>query len=329
MSCRDIITLLSGAVFGWPASAKSQKSDGTRRIGVLSGIAANDPDVPLRVSAFSQGLNELGWIEGRNVVVEYRWAAGDLNRMGVFAKELVDFQSDVIVAQSTPSVAALRRETKTMPIVFVNVADPVGSGMVASLARPGGNVTGFTNFEPAMGSKWLQLLKEAAPAVDRVAALFNPRTTPYAVFLGAVQAAAPTFGIRLIATPVQSTKELEIALEDLATQPNAGIVALPDTFLSAHRELLIGLAARHRLPAIYPFRYFATSGGLLSYGVETVRVYRKAASYVDRILRGVNPIDLPVQAPTAFELVINLKTAKTLGLTVSPITLARADEVIE
>ncbi len=320
---------VGGAAFLASTSAMPQTPSRIRRIGVLSGIAAEDPDAPLRIAAFRSGLAALGWMEGQNAVVEYRWAAGDLDKMAVFAKQLIDFQADVLVAQSTPAVAAFRRETQTIPIVFVNVVDPIGSGLVASLARPGGNITGFTNFEAGMGGKWLQFLHEIADRMERVAILFNPRTTPYAIFLKAIEVAAPSYGLTTLATPVHSAEELGMVLKDLADKANTGLVALPDTFISTHRDLFIALSASHRLPAIYPFRYFATGGGLISYGVETNRVYRQAATYVDRILKGTSPLDLPVQAPTVLELVINLKTAKALDLDVPPLLLARADEVIE
>jgi putative ABC transport system substrate-binding protein len=248
-----------------------------------------------------------------------------------FAEELVGTHPDVLVAQSTPVVDAFRRATTTIPIVFVNVADPVGSGFVQSLAKPGGNITGLTNFEPSMGGKWLEILKEVAPNITLVGLMFNPATTPGggAYFLRLIEDAAPNFALEPVTTIVHDRRGIERACVELGAQPDTGLVALPDTFMSANRDQIIALAAQHKLPAIYPFRYFTTDGGLIAYGVETVDIYRRSASYVDRILRGARPNELPVQAPTKFELVINLKTASALGLTLPPTLLARADEVIE
>jgi putative tryptophan/tyrosine transport system substrate-binding protein len=328
MNRRELVAL-GGAALLAPTNARAQTPNRIRRIGVLSGIAADDPDASLRIAAFRSGLAAFGWIEGQNIVVEYRWAAGDIDKMGVFAKQLIDLQAEILVAQSTPAVVAFRRDTQTIPIVFVNVVDPIGSGLIASLARPGGNVTGFTNFEPTMGGKWLQFLHEITDRTQRVAVIFNPRTTPYAIFLKTIEAAAPSYGLTIHPTPIHSADELGMVLKDLGEKANTGLVALPDTFISTHRDLFIALSAHHRLPAIYPFRYFATGGGLISYGVETNRVYRQAATYVDRLLKGTSPLELPVQAPTVLELVINLKTAKALDLDVPPLLLARADEVIE
>jgi putative tryptophan/tyrosine transport system substrate-binding protein len=301
-----------------------------RRIGVLMPLTMDDPDAQPRVTAFKRGLQELGWMNGRNVRIEYRWAAGDASRMRTYAAELVGLTPDVILANSSPILAALRQETRTVPIVFVIVIDPIGGGFVSNLAHPGGNITGFTNFEFSMGGKWLEMLKDAAPVVARVAVIFNPETAFYAVhFLRSVEAAASSLAVKPIATPIHDAAEIERAIDAFARESNGGLLVLPDTSTTVHRELIVALAGRHRLPAVFPFRFFATSGGLLSYGIDASDVFRQAASYIDRILRGANPGELPVQAPTKFELVINLKTAAALGLTISRDFLLRADEVIE
>jgi putative tryptophan/tyrosine transport system substrate-binding protein len=331
MRRRDFLTLVGGTTFALSRIAVAQSTDKIRRIGVLSGISANDPDVPLRVAAFREGLRERGWTEGQTIKVEYRWSAGDLKRMQSFAEELVELRPEIIVAQSTPAVISLLKASRTVPIVFVNVADPIGSGLVNSLAKPGANVTGFTNFEPTMGEKWLELLKEVSPRLTRVCLMFNPNTTPSrgAFFLRLIESAAPTFSVQPIVSPVTEPHEIERVLAAFAQEPDGGLIPLPDTFMSAHRRQVIALAAQHRLPAVYPFRYFAIYGGLMSYGVETVDIYRRSAAYVDRILRGAKPADLPVQAPTKFEFVINQKTAAALGITIPTSLLARAEEVIE
>ena len=300
-----------------------------RRVGVLQATAENDPETQARTKAFRQGLAALGWTEGRDILIDYRYAAGDAARIKAYAAEMVSAGPDLILANSTPVVAALR-QGNPLPIVFVQVTDPIGQGFVASLARPGGNITGFTAFEPAMGSKWLAMLKEIAPGVARVALMFNPDTAPFArMFWQPVEDAAPSFDVKPIQAPVRDVGEIEHAIEALARDGNGGLMVLPDISTTNHRDLIIALAARHRLPAVYPFRYFAANGGLMSYGIDVADVYRRAASYVDRILKGEKPSDLPVQAPTKFELVINLKTAKALGLTVPISMQQRADEVIE
>jgi putative ABC transport system substrate-binding protein len=277
-----------------------------------------------------QGLKELGWTEGRNVSIEFRWGTGEAEQMRKFARELVDFKPDLILGMTTPAVNALVQETNTIPILFANIVDPLGRGFISNMARPGGNVTGFLNFEFSMGGKWLETLKQIAPAIKRVALLYNPDTAPYAgSFIRVAKAAASSFGIEPIASEAHDDSELERNVADFAAKPAGGLVILPDTFTTGHRDLIVALAARHRLPAVYPLRVFAASGGLISDGGDPIDIFRRAASYVDRILKGANPSDLPVQAPTKFELVINLKTAKALGLEVSPMLLARADEVIE
>jgi putative ABC transport system substrate-binding protein len=316
MRRREFITLLGGAAVGWSLSARAQ-TDQMRRIGALMAYAASDPEGQSRGAAFEQGLKGLGWADGHNLRIEYRWPGDDVDRIRTFAKELVGMAPDAILGGATPAVTALQRATRTIPIVFAGVTDPVGQGIVESLAHPGGNLTGFTNFEFSLGGKWLELLKEIAPHVRRVALMFNPETAPAAsLYLRSVEAVAPSFAVELTGTPVHDEAEMERAMASLAREPLGGLIVLPDIFTISHRKLTIALAARHRLPAIYSLSYFARDGGLVSYGIDTVDQYRGAALYVDRILKGAKPADLPVQAPNKFELVINLK-------------LARADEVIE
>jgi putative ABC transport system substrate-binding protein len=330
MRRRDFIALVGGAAGAWPLPLSAEQSSVMRRIGVLMGIAENDADAKPRAMAFQQGLQELGWTEGRNVRIEYRWAAADREHMRAYAAELVALAPDLILANTTPVAAALQHATRTIPIVFVNVVDPLGAGFIASLARPGGNITGFLVFEFSMGGKWLQTLKQVAPRVKRVAVIFNPQTAPFGgSFVRVVEAAAPAFAVETVAARVTDIAELESAVASFAGKPDGGLIVLPDLFTTSHRDTIIALAARNHLPAIYPFRYFATSGGLVSDGVDGTDLFRRSASYVDRILRGGKPGELPVQAPTKFELVINLKTAKALNLTISSDLLARADEVIE
>ena len=295
------------------------------------GYAESDREAQAFVAAFREGLQKLGWTEGRNIRIDTRWATpGDAESRQRFAKELVALQPDLILSHGTPTTATLLQQTRTIPIIFVNVSDPVGSGFVASFPRPGGNVTGFINMEPTMAGKWLELLKEIAPRVDRVAFLFNPATAPYAeYFLNPFKAAAASFGVEAIAAPVRDTSELESVIAAQAREPNGGLIVMPDVFTTAHRMEITSLAARYRLPAVYPFRSFTEPGGLLSYGNDTPDNFRRAATYVDRILKGEKPSELPVQAPVKFELVINLKTAKALGLDVPLPLQLRADEMIE
>jgi putative ABC transport system substrate-binding protein len=304
---------------------------GVRRIGLLSGLSPTDPETQVRVAALEEGLKEFGWIAGRNLHFEFRWAGGEGEEiMRSLAHELVTLKPDLIIGVATPAVAALLAETRTIPILFVPLTDPLGLGFVSSLARPGGNITGFLVFEFSMGGKWLQTLKEVAPKVSRVAVLFNPETAPFfASFVRVIEGAASSLAIKPVPTPVREGSAYESAIESFAKEPNGGLIILPDAFNTTNREQIIASAARHRLPAVYPFRYFAAGGGLISDGVNFQDMYRRAASYVDMILKGANPGELPVQAPTKYELVINLKTAQALGLTVPPILLARADEVIE
>jgi putative ABC transport system substrate-binding protein len=330
MKRRDFITLLGGAA-AWPLGARAQQPDRVLRIGVLMNLAASDPEGQAQVTALVLRLKELGWTDGRNVQFDYRWAAGDASRMRTFAKELVKLQPDVVLARSTPVTAALQRETQTIPIVFVAVSDPVGEGFVASVARPEANITGFTNVESSLGSKWLELLKEIAPSIMSVALVFNPETAPGGglYYFRLVESAAPSLAVAVIKAPVHDPAEIDTALATLAREPSVGLIVLPDALTNVHRELIISRAARYRLPAVYLFRNMAAEGGLMSYGIDLVDLFRRAASYIDRILKGAEPADLPVQLPTKYELVINLKTAKALGLTVPLIMQMTADEVIE
>ena len=323
---REFIFLL-GYAAAWPLAARAQQPDRVRRVGVLMGIS-DDAEGQARIAVFRQALQALGWTEGRNVQFIYRWSAGDVAQARPFAKELLDLRSDVILANSTPIAAAVSETTRTTPTVFVQVSDPVTAGVVQSLARPGGNLTGFTNFEPSMASKWLELVKGIAPNITRVAYLFNPNTAPL-LYARAVETAAPLLSIKPFAAEVRNADEMEGMIEQFAREPDSALLVLPDLFTATNRQSIIALAARHRLPAVYPFRYFVASGGLMSYGIETLETYRQAASYVARILKGENPGDLPVQAPTKYELVINLQAAKVLSLDVPPTLRARADEVIE
>ena len=329
MKRRDFITLLGGAT-AWPLAARAQQvGEQMRRIGVLMNLAAADPEGQARLAAFLQALQASGWADSRNVRIETRWSAGDPEHARAHAAELVALAPDVILADGGTTVGPLLNATRTVPVVFVNVTDPVGGGFVESLARPAGNATGFTLFEYSISVKWLELLKEMSPRVKRVAVLRNPALASGGGQLGAIQTAAPSLGVDLRPVDVREASEIERGIGAFARSSNAGLIVTANTLADLHRELIISLAARHRLPAVYPFRYYVTSGGLVSYGPDLVDPYRRAAGYVDRILKGEKPADLPVQAPTKYELVINLKTAKALGLTVPPTLLARADEVIE
>jgi putative ABC transport system substrate-binding protein len=323
---REFITLLGGAA-ACPLAARAQQPQKMRRIGVLMNLAADDPEALSRITAFVQGLQQLGWTEGRNMRIDTRWGAGDAARFHRYAEELLALVPDVVLASGTPAIQALQQATRTVPIVFASVGDPVGMGLVASLARPGGNVTGFTPMEFGFGAKWLELLKEIAPRVTRVAVLRDLTIGP--AQLSAIQAVAPSFGVELSTVGVREASEIERAIAAFARSSNAGMIVTASTSAAVHRELIVALAARHRLPAVYSFRYYATRGGLISYGPDTTDPFRHAAGYVDRILKGEKPGDLPVHQPTKYQLVINLKTAKALGIEMPASVLARADEVIE
>jgi len=327
---REFITLLGGAAV-WPLAARAQQPERKRRIGVLMAHAENDAEFHDYLAAFREGLQKLGWVEGRNIQIDSRWGAlDDAEARQRSAKELIALQPDLILTQNTPPTATMLEQTRAIPVVFVIVADPVGSGFVQSLARPGANATGFTIMEPTIAGKWLELLKEIAPRVNRAAFLFNPATTPYRdIYLKPFQAAAASLALEAIAAPVHDTQELESVVAAHARESNGSLVVMPDGFLNVHRAEIVLLAARYHVPAVYPWRFFAETGGLLTYGSVQGDMFRTAATYVDRILKGEKPADLPVQAPTKYELVVNLKTAKALGLDVPPLLQQRADEVIE
>jgi len=326
---RQFIALLGGAAAAWPLAARAQQGERMRRVGVLMNLTAADDDASPRVTALAQGLQQLGWTAGRNVRIDYRWGAVDADRSRRYATELLALAPDVILASSSPAVAALQQATPTVPIVFVNIIDPVGAGFVDSLAQPGGNATGFISYEYGLSAKLLELLREIAPELKRVAVLRDPAIATGIGQLAVIQAAAPSFGVEVRPVGVRDADEIERAVTAFARSSNGGLIVTGSPLTALHRKLIIALVARHRLPAVYPFRYYPTSGGLISYGPDTTDPFRRAAGYVDRILKGEKPADLPVQAPTKYELVINLKTAKALGLEVPPTLLARADEVIE
>jgi len=332
MKRREFILALGGAAAAsanlWPLAALAQQPDREKRIGVLMPFAATDPSIKRQVAAFVRQLQDLGWAEGRNLQIDYRFAAGDAERMQVLAKELVALQPHVIFCRSTPVTAALLKQTRTIPIVFAVVSDPVGDHFVESLARPGGNITGFQNFETAIGGKWLELLKEIAPGVRRVAVVYNQKIAANVAFLHTAEAAA-SMGVTVTAMDLQDVAAIEPAFTAFAHEPNGGLILTPNPLNSRYTEVISGLAARLHLPAIYPFRLDPVKGGLVSYGFDTVEQQRGAAAYVDRVLKGEKPANLPVQAPTKYQLVINLKTAKALGLDVSLQIQQRADEVIE
>jgi putative ABC transport system substrate-binding protein len=329
MKRREFISLLGGAAAAWPLTARAQQGERMRRIGVLMNLTADDPETSARVTAFAQGLQQLGWTDGRNVRIDYRWSAGDADLSRKYAAELVALAPDVILANGSPAVAPLQQLTRTVPIVFVYIVDPVGAGFVESLPRPGGNITGFTFFEYGMSAKWLELLKEIVPQLKQAAVLRDPTIASGAGQYAVIQAVAPSLGVELRAVGVGDAGEIERAITAFARSSNGGLIVTGSSLAAVHRDLIVTLAARHRLPAVYPFRYFAARGGMMSYGANSIDPIRRAVGYVDRILKGEKPADLPVQAPTKYELVINLKTAKALGLEVPPTLLARADEVIE
>jgi putative tryptophan/tyrosine transport system substrate-binding protein len=330
MRRREFISLLGGAAAAWPVAARAQQGERVRRIGVLVAAVADDPDYQARIVALLEGLQQLGWTDGRNVRIDTRWATTNPDDIRRHAVELAAFAPDVLVAATgTATVAPLLQATRTVPIVFVVVIDPVGAGFVDSLARPGGNATGFLLFEYSLAGKWLELLKEVAPRVTRVAVLRDPAIASGIGQFGAVQTVAPSLGIELSPVDVRDAPEIERAVTAFARSGNGGLIVTPSALTTRYRDLIIAMAARHQLPAVYGNRYFLAGGGLIYYGPDFIDQYRRAAGYVDRILKGEKPADLPVQAPTKYDLAINLKTAKALGLTVPPSLLARADEVIE
>jgi putative ABC transport system substrate-binding protein len=330
MKRREFISLIGGSAAVWPLAVRAQQPERLRRIGVLIGFAESDPAVQSWLGAFRGTLAKLGWTEGSNLRIEVRWAGDDPDRMKTFAKELVDLRPDAILSVTTPVTGALIRETQTIPIVIVTVADPISSGFVATLGRPGGNLTGFALYEPSMGGKWLELLKQIAPGVTRVALLFNPATTvPVKFYMSSIEAAASSFAIQANTAPVHAKDEIEGVIATLAGNPGAGLIVMPDLFNTVNRDLIIAMAAHYRVPAIYFFRSFADSGGLITYGPDFAEQYPQAAEYIDRILKGEKPGDLPIQMPIKVPLIINLKTSKALGLDVPVHLLQLAHEIIE
>ena len=331
MNRREFVTLL-GVTAAWSLAARAQQTgERMRRIGVLSTFAESDPEAQSLVEALDQTLQELGWVEGRNLRIDRRWAAGNPGRIEGFVKTLIELEPDVFVAHGTPAVSALQKQTRNIPIVFVQVTDPIGAGFITNLAHPGGNITGFTTYEPSMVGKWGEMLKEMAPAISRIAFLFNPETAPYVMryFQGPLETSARSLGLQPSSSPVHNTSKIESAITALARAPGGGLIMMPDTFNIVHRERIIALARQNKLPAISPYRFVVAEGGLISYGLDLVDLFRRTGGYVDRILRGAKPAELPVQAPTKYETTINLKTAKALGLAVPDKLLATADEVIE
>ncbi len=327
---RTILTAMAATLAPGPWTAQAQPRDAMRRLGVLMGAVATDAQGQKNAAALVLGLGALGWKEGGNLRIDWRWAGGDRTLYERDAAELVALDPDVLEAPSSPAVAALRRQTSTIPIVFADIADPVGLGFVASVARPGGNITGFSAYDPPMAGKWLQMLTQITPPVARVAVLYNPGTTPYAgVMLQAIEAAAPSLALTVQDAPIHDEAEIEATMTALARKARGGLLVLPESFTTVHRDAIVALAARYRLPAVYPFGFFAAAGGLMSYGLDQADLMRRTATYVDRIFKGAKPSDLPVQAPIKFETVFNLKTAKALGVTIAPSLLATADDVIE
>src|SRR5262245_4281078 len=331
MKRREFIKLIGGAAASWPPVVRAQQRDEVRRIGVIVNVAADDPEAQASVAALKQSMQQLGWSDERNLQIDLRGTPGDPERMQAFAKELVALKPDVILSRSTPVTAALLKQTRTIPIVFTVVSDPVGERFVESLARPGGNATGFTNVESSLTGKWLELLKEIAPRVKRVAFIFNPKLAPGggSYYTRLIEAAAPSFAVTATVTPIHDAADIERAIGEFVREPNGGLVVLPDAATLVNRKLIVALAERHRLPAIYAFRVIVSEGGLMSYGIDVVDQYRQAAVYVDRILKGAKPAELPVQLPTKFLMSVNLKTAKKLGLDVPLLFQQRADEIVE
>ena len=330
MQRREFITLLGGTVATWPLTARAQQSDRIRRLGILMAVAESDADVRKGIVIFQQRLQELGWKDGKNIRIDYRWGDADPDRIQALAKELVDLHPDVLVGHSTPSAKGLLKQTHSIPIVFLTVTDPLGQGLVSSLSHPGGNITGFSVFEFSLGTKWVETLKQIAPGIRRVSAIFNPDTAPYyGLYLQSINAGVSSLSIEHVAVEVHSEGDIENAIHKIGNEPDSGLFVLPDSHNVVHRKRIIELAAQYRLPTIYYFRYFASDGGLIAYGPDEMDLFQRTAGYVDRILKGTSPSDLPVQQPAKFELVINLKTAKAIGIPIPVSLLARADEVIE
>jgi putative tryptophan/tyrosine transport system substrate-binding protein len=329
MKRREFITLLGGAAAAWPLAARAQQAESMRRIGVLIGRSDRDPEGQQWSAALERGLGELGWIPGRTALIDYRWQTSDLRQRTAFVNEIVALRPDILVASTTQYLIAARDATQTIPIVFVAVADPVAQGFVASLAQPGGMITGFGLEEPAIGAKWVELLIEIAPGVRSITAIFDPDTSPSRIFLPSIESSLKSLRAELVVSPVRNESEIETAIAGAANRPSSGLLFLPDTLVQSRRDLVVAAVAKHRLPAIYTIPPFAKSGGLIAYGINRYDLFYRAACYVDRILKGASPGSLPVQMPTKFEMAINLKTAKALGLAVPPTLLARADEVIE
>ncbi|HXW42132.1 MAG TPA: ABC transporter substrate-binding protein [Xanthobacteraceae bacterium] len=329
MRRRDFIKVIAGSAAAWPLTARAQQGERMQRVGVFVALAADDPETKAELAAFRQGLERLGWSEGHNLHIDYRFAGGKPDRYASLTQELVALKPDVLVAQGTPATAAMQAQTHSIPIVFSRVSDPVGSGFIASLARPGGNVTGVLLYEQGIVSKWLAMLKEIAPHLTRVALIANPSATPFDYFLRAAESAAPSLAIDLVPAPLNADTNVERMIEGFAAMPNGGLLFPPDASILNQRALIVTLAARYRLPAVYALRPFVDAGGLMSYSTDLSEVARLSATYVDRILRGAKPAELPVQEPTKYETVVNLKTAKTIGLDVPASLLVRADEVIE
>lgn len=330
MQRREFIAVLGGAAAGWPLLARAQQTEKIRRIGVLVNLPERDPQTQMRLDTFRQNLAQLGWVEGRNAHIDYSFSVNTIEQGEAEAKKLIALRPDVLLAHGTPAVSALQKTTRSIPIVFVVVAEPVAMGFVDSLSHPGGNITGFSHLEPSLGAKWLELLKAAAPGLKHAATLFNPDTAPNAnLFFRSAKASASKLAVDLVESPVHDPAGLEDAIARVASEPGGSLVILPDVFTGQHRQMIMERAAYYRLPAIYPFPNYAVEGGLISYGAHIGDLYRRSATYVDRILRGDKPSDLPVQQPTKYELTINLKTATALGLEIAPSLLALADEVIE
>ncbi len=330
MKRREFMNLLGGALATWPVAASAQQGEGVRRIGVLMARKADDAEGQKQLAALRQGLGERGWSDGKTLHIETRWTVADAAEALKFAQELIASKPEVLVANGTPSLVAMRQVTSTIPIVFISVADPVGQGFVPGLARPGGNITGFSAEEASMGGKWLELLKELAPRVTQIAVIYNPETAPYGpMFFPAMEAAAPRMTVTLSISPVHTVADVERVIEEISREQGGGLIVVPDSFMFGQRQQITALTAKHRLPAIYPLGIFIPEGGLIAYGIDRVDMFHRAADYVDRILRGASPVQLPVQQPIKFELAINLKTAKALGLSVPSSMLLSADRVIE